>query len=140
MPGNNGYCSPMPPVEFKQLRMGCAYDKAWSGPREETTPCPKPTSTSEQTPPHPRLASANCTPQIPQKATPSTVPYATESPRAGSAMASGRHPPLPSVDKRTLDATKSYRADVGYSTYCQAFFAILTTAPTTTTQTTPPSS
>lgn len=42
-----------------RLRMGRTYDKVWSGPREETTPRPKPVSASKQAPPRPSSASVN---------------------------------------------------------------------------------
>jgi hypothetical protein len=43
---------------------------------------------------------------------------------------------LDSIDKMTPDVTRSYRADVKYSTVCQEIFAILITASTTMTRTT----
>ena len=43
-----------------QLQMGRTYDKAWSGPLEETTPRPRSASASGQTSPRPSSASATC--------------------------------------------------------------------------------
>jgi hypothetical protein len=43
------------------------------------------------------------------------------------------------IDKRTPNVIRSCRADVGYPTYYQELFSILTTAPTTTTHTASPS-
>jgi hypothetical protein len=94
---DKGYCSPTPLTEFKQIRMGRTYDEAWSSPREESTPRPKLASASEQTPPRPTSASTTCPPRIPRTATPSTVPYTTANPRAGSSMASRRLLSRPSM-------------------------------------------
>jgi hypothetical protein len=91
------------------LWMVRAYDKAWSGPREETMTRPKLASASEQTLPRPSSASANCPPHESRRR-----PLLQLFHRAGSTIASGRLPPRPSV--------QSCRADVGYSTYCQEFF------------------
>jgi hypothetical protein len=74
---NNDHSSPMLTTMLKQIRMGRAYDRAWSHPRERITPLPMSASASEKTPPRPSSISANCpdknSPRIPQESISTTV-------------------------------------------------------------------
>jgi hypothetical protein len=119
-------------LQFKQIRIGHAYDKARSHPGGGgNLPHPKPASTSKQTLPRPSSGSANCPSRIPQKATPTIVPARLQ---AQSRLSHGlkktsvspkRGFGLDIIDKRTLDVTRSYRADVRYSTDTKRFLPYL---------------
>jgi hypothetical protein len=76
-----------------QLLIGRAYDNAWAGPQEETTPHPRSALASEQTLPRPSPVSAACSLGIPQMTTPPTVSYTAASPRVGSTIDSRRSLP-----------------------------------------------
>jgi hypothetical protein len=95
---------------------------------------------SEQTSPRPILESASCPPRIPQKAIPSTVSCMVASPGAGSALASGKLPPHPSMASASIIPMKERPTspETAELTYYQELFTILTTASTTITGTVSP--
>jgi hypothetical protein len=115
--------------------------KVWAGPRVQTPPRTKPTSSSGQTLPRPSLASATCSPWIPQEATPSTVSHTSTNPRAGSVIALDRLPPRPSLASASILSTERHPTSLETTelTYYLGAFAIFNTAPTTTAWSTSPS-
>jgi hypothetical protein len=115
--------------------------KVWAGPRAQTLPRTKPTSSSGQTLPRPSLASATCSPRIPQEATPSTVSHTSANPRADSVTALGRLLPRPSLASASILSMERHPTspETTKLTYYPGAFAIFSTAPTTTAWSTSPS-
>jgi hypothetical protein len=133
------------PVHFHQLRwrvpritVTAPPHTVWTSGRNYASP--EAGLASEQTSPRPILASASCPPRIPQKAIPSTVSCTVASPGAGSASASGKLPPHPSMASASIIPTKERPTspETAELTYYQELFAILTTASTTITGTVSP--
>jgi hypothetical protein len=112
------HCSRTPPANSR------CTTRAQVGPRAQTLPRLKSTSASGQTLLRSISASATCSPQIPQKATPSIVAHTPSNSRASSVTTSDGLPPLLSLALALISATKwclmsPYTAELTY--YSKAF-------------------